>query len=339
MFIVLRTPMNRRLTGLSGARQGWTDQGRPHGGSNFGWTIEMKLPSHGRYDWSPLPKRKPYSWPNDKRLAVYFCNNIEYFAYRSGLGSDSAVIGAPQSQRNYAWRDYGNRVGIWRMFDLFDELDVPLAHNINAAILTHHPEIGQRMLERGDEFLAHGRTNSERQGDLWEEAEAQLISETTEIITEFTGKKPKGWMGPWLSQSDVTLDLLQEAGYLFQCDWPLDDQPIWMRTRNGRILNMPYPLETNDSPNIVNRHHTAAQLSRIWIDQFDEMLELTRKGPHALVCPFVLHTFILGQPFRLRQLRRVMHHILEHRDEIWITLPGEIAGYVETLPEGAVPGG
>ena len=298
----------------------------------------MKFPSHDRYDWSPLPKRKSYTWPDGKRLAVYFCNNIEYFAFGTGVGPDSAVYGAPQTQRNYAWRDYGNRIGIWRMFDLFDELDAPLAHNINAAILSHHPEIGERMLERGDEFVAHGRTNSERQGDLWEEAEVQLIAETTDIISRFSGSKPIGWMGPGLSQSRVTLDLLQEAGYVFQCDWPLDDQPIWMRTRNGRILNMPYPIETNDSPTVVNRQHTAEELSRIWIDQFDEMLEQSCKGPHALVCPFVLHTFILGQPFRLRQLRRVMQHILTQRDEIWLTRPGDIARHIEALPAGVVPG-
>jgi allantoinase len=129
---------------------------------------------------------------------------------------------------------------------------------------------------------------------------------------------------------------LQEAGYLYQCDWPLDDQPIWMRTRGGKILNMPYPVETNDSPMMLMRLHTAAELSMTWIDQFDEMFDQSRKG-QSLVCPFVLHTFILGQPFRLRQLRRAMQHILGHRDEIWLTLPGEIAAHVEKLPAGTVP--
>jgi peptidoglycan/xylan/chitin deacetylase (PgdA/CDA1 family) len=297
----------------------------------------MKLPAHDRYDWSPITKRQTYAWPGDKRLAVYFCNNIEYFAFGAGLGSDSATGAAPQTQRNYAWRDYGNRVGIWRLFDLFDELACPLAHNINAVVLDHHPEIGERMLARGDEFVAHGRSNAERQGDLWEEAEAALIRETTEAIARFTGRRPIGWMSPWLSQSRVTLDLLQEAGYLYQCDWPLDDQPVWMRTRRGRILNMPYPVETNDSPMLVFRQHTAEELARVWIDQFDEMLGQARKG-QPLVCPFVLHTFILGQPFRLRQLRRAMQHILAHRDEIWLTQPGRIAEHVATLPAGTVPG-
>ena len=298
----------------------------------------MKLPAHNRYDYVPITKRSDYTWPGGKRLAVYFCNNIEYFAFGSGLGSDSAVGNAPQSQRNYAWRDYGNRVGIWRMFDLFDELQCPLAHNLNSLVLEHHPDIGERMLLRGDEFVAHGRTNAERQGDLWEDEEARLIAETTETIAKVTGKRPAGWMSPWLSQSKVTLDLLQEAGYLYQCDWPLDDQPVWMRTRKGRILNMPYPVETNDSPMMVFRHHTAAELADIWIDQFDEMLEQSERG-QSLVCPFVLHTFILGQPFRLRQLRRTMAHILAHRDRIWLTQPGEIARHVQALPAGTVPGG
>lgn len=297
----------------------------------------MKLPAHNRYDYVPITKRKDYTWPDGKRLAVYFCNNIEYFAFGSGLGSDSATLNAPQSQRNYAWRDYGNRVGIWRMFDLFDEMDCPLVHNINSLILDHHPDIGERMLQRGDEFVAHGRTNAERQGDLYEEDEARLIAETTETIERFTGKKPVGWMSPWLSQSRATLDLLQEAGYAYQCDWPLDDQPIWMRTRGGRILNMPYPVETNDSPMMVFRQHTARELADTWIDQFDEMLEQARRG-QPLVCPFVLHTFILGQPFRLRQLRRVLEHILARRHEIWLTQPGKIATHIQALPPGIVPG-
>lgn len=297
----------------------------------------MKLPAHNRYNYVPITKRSDYTWPGGKRLAVYFCNNLEYFAFRAGEGSDSTGMSAPQTQRNYAWRDYGNRVGVWRMFDLFDELGCPLAHNLNSLILLHHPDIGERMLTRGDEFVAHGRTNSERQGTLWEEDEARLIAETTETIAKFTGKQPVGWMSPWLSQSSVTLDLLQEAGYIYECDWPLDDQPIWMRTRKGRILNMPYPVEINDSPLMINRLHTAEELSKIWIDQFDEMLEQSRKG-QSLVCPFVLHTFILGQPFRLRQLRRAMEHILRHRDEIWVTQPGQIAEHVRALPAGTVPG-
>src|SRR5215470_15185673 len=111
-------------------------------------------------------------------------------------------------RKDYTWPDYGNRIGIWRLFDLFDELACPLAHNLNSMILDHHPEIGERMMQRGDEFVAHGRSNSERQGDMWEQDEARLIAETTEAIRKFTGKMPVGWMSPWLSQTRQTLDLL-----------------------------------------------------------------------------------------------------------------------------------
>jgi allantoinase len=165
------------------------------------WRRSVKLPAHNPYDYVPINRRKDYTWPGGQRLAIYFCNNVEYFAFGTGLGSDSTGGTAPQTQRNYAWRDYGNRIGIWRIFDLFDEFACPLAHNLNSMILDHHSEIGERMMQRGDEFVAHGRSNSERQGDMWEQDEALLIAETTETIRRFTGKKPVGWMSPWLSQS------------------------------------------------------------------------------------------------------------------------------------------
>ena len=101
----------------------------------------MKLPQHGRYGHSALPQRPLYAWPNGANLALVVCNNIEHFAFRAGLGSDSAQMGAPQNQRNYAWRDYGNRAGLWYLLDLLDEFDLPCAHNVNAAVLDACPEI------------------------------------------------------------------------------------------------------------------------------------------------------------------------------------------------------
>ena len=296
----------------------------------------MKLPRHGRYDYVPIHKRPVYDWPEGKRLAVFFCNNIEFFAYRAGIGSDSTGEVSPQNQRNYAWRDYGNRVGIWSYFDLLDEFGLPGAHNVNSAVLEDCPAIVERMNARGDEYVGHGRTNSERQDVLWEEDEARLIAECTEVLTRLSGRKPTGWLGPWLAQTGVTLDLLKEAGYRYCMDWALDDQPIWMTTRSGPILSVPYPIELNDSPSLVYRRHTGRQFEEMLIDQFDEMFEQSRKYP--LVYSVALHPFIVGQPFRLRALRRAIRHIMERRDDLWITTPGEIAAYCETLPAGTVPG-
>jgi len=291
----------------------------------------MKLPTHNRYDYVPINRRKDYTWPGDKRLAIYFCNNIEYFAFGAGQGSDSTGGSAPQTQRNYAWRDYGNRVGLWYYFDLLDEFALPGAHNANSAVLEQCPEIVQRLNGRGDEYVGHGRTNSERQDVLWEEDEARLIAECTEVLTRLSGRRPEGWLGPYIAQSGVTLDLLKEAGYRYVMDWAMDDQPVWMRTRSGPILSVPYPLEINDSPAQIFRQHSGREFEEMIIDQFDEMLHQSKRRP--LVFGMSLHPFIVGQPFRLRAFRRAMDHIMRHRDELWITTPGEVAKYCMTLPE------
>src|SRR5690606_22830885 len=154
----------------------------------------------------------------------------------------------PPNHRNYCWTDYGLRVGAWRVLDLFDRMEFPAHHLVNTAAYTHAPDIFERIRERGDEIIGHGRTNSERPGLLWEEDEARLIKEVTDTITQHEGKSPRGWMAPWMSQSYVTPDLLKEAGYRYMMDWPMDDQPVWLRTRSGPILSVPYPLEINDAP-------------------------------------------------------------------------------------------
>lgn len=296
----------------------------------------MDLPRHDRYDYSALPSRPVYDWPGGKRLAVCICNNIEHFAFLSGLGSDGTQIGAPQSTRNYAWRDYGNRVGQWYLFDLLDEFGVPAAHNVNTAVLDACPEIVARIKARGDEVVGHGRSNAERQDGLPEAEEARLISESVQGVVKHFGAPPSGWLGPYLAQSSVTLDLLKEAGFDYVMDWPADDQPFWMRTRAGPILSVPYSIEINDSPAIVFRQHSAREFEEMMIDQFDEMLTQSARRP--LVYTAVLHSFVIGQPFRLRALRRALAHILSHRDRLWITTPGEIARYCKGLPAGVVPG-
>jgi allantoinase len=145
---------------------------------------------------SPLPDRPDFSWPGGKRLAVCINNNIEVFSFLSGLGSDSASVTAPQTTRNYAWRDYGNRVGQWYVFDLLEEYGLPASHNVNSILITECPQITARIKERGDEFIGHGRTNAERQDALNEGKEKQLIDDATETLKRYTGRQPDGWMGP-----------------------------------------------------------------------------------------------------------------------------------------------
>jgi peptidoglycan/xylan/chitin deacetylase (PgdA/CDA1 family) len=295
----------------------------------------MKLPHHNRYDYVPIHKRPTYEWPNGTRLAFSLCNNIEHFGFRAGLGSDPTVLNAPQSHRNYAWREYGNRVGIWSYFDLLDEHGLPASHNINSAVFDAFPDIVDRINQRGDEYIGHGRTNGERQDGLWEEDEARLIAECTGEIFRVSGKRPACWMGPYLAHSATTLDLLKEAGYSAIMDWPADDQPFWMRTRAGPILSVPYPLEINDACSQISRQDTGRDFADMVIDQFDEMLRRSEKYP--LVFSIALHPFIVGQPFRMAAFRRALDHIMRHRDRLWLAVPGTIAAYCAQLPQGTLP--
>jgi peptidoglycan/xylan/chitin deacetylase (PgdA/CDA1 family) len=298
----------------------------------------MQLPVHGRYDFSAITRRPSYAWPDGKQLAVHVALNIEHFAFGEGPGHVVAAEGPPPDHRNYCWRDYGNRVGVWRLLELLDELALPGNHLMNTAVMDSFPEILEPILARGDEVIGHGRTNSERPGQLWEEDERCLIAEVAETVARHTGKRPRGWMAPWMSQSRVTPDLLKEGGYDFLMDWPCDDQPIWLRTRSGPLLSVPYPLEINDSPQILVRHHTASDFARMIVDQFEEMLCQSERQP--LVCGIALHTMIFGQPYRLRVLREALRHIVNHpqRDRVWFTRPGAIADHIRSLPPGTVPG-
>lgn len=294
------------------------------------------LETHGRYDYSNITKRPDYSWPEGKRLAVYVALNIEVFRFGAGKGAAIAPPDQAQSHSIYSWRDYGNRVGIWRLLELLDELDIPAEAQINTAIYDHCPDIPEALRLRGDEILGHGLSNSDEQGSLSEADEAALIKSVTETITQHEGTTPIGWMSPWLSNSAVTADLLQEAGYRYFMDWTCDDQPIWIKTRGGRILSIPYPVECNDNRGIVWYRYTSEEFTEMLLDNFDEMLEQSERQP--LVCPISLHPFVVGRPYRIRQLRRFFQHINHFRDRIWLTRPRDICAHIENLPDGIVPG-
>jgi allantoinase len=297
----------------------------------------MRLPYHNRYSYSAIKSRPTYNWPEGKKLALYIGINIEHFAFGTGLGHSVSAELPPPDPRTFAWRDYGNRVGVWRIFDLLDQLGLPAAHLVNTTIFDYAPEILSSIKARGDEIIGHGRTNAERQGQLWEEDEARLIAYVRDQIERHSGQRARGWMGPWMSQSHVTPDLLKEAGFEFLMDWPADDQPLWMKTRSGPIMSVPYPLEINDSPQLLVRRHTAVQFEEMIIEQFEEMLDQSEQQP--LVCGIALHTMVVGQPYRLRSLRRALQHIVNHpnRDKVWFTRPGEIYDHCAALPAGTMP--
>jgi peptidoglycan/xylan/chitin deacetylase (PgdA/CDA1 family) len=290
------------------------------------------LRSHERFDYRPITRRTPYAWPNKAGLAVYLGFNIEHFAFGEGLGATLAAPAPQPDVLHYSWREYGNRVGVWRCLELFDQLALPAGAIINTALFDHCPEVIDACIARGDELIAHGHSNAERQGEWPESRERALLEHCHDRIAVRWGKAPAGWLSPWIAESHATPDLLAEAGYAYTLNWCHDDQPTRLRTRSGRVLwSVPYPQELNDIPMIVFRQLDGAAFAQMIVDQFDEMLQQARKQP--LVMGIALHPYLVGQPYRLRHLRRALEHIARARDagSVWFTPPGTIHAHVAAL--------
>jgi peptidoglycan/xylan/chitin deacetylase (PgdA/CDA1 family) len=292
-----------------------------------------KLPDHGRHSYSAITQRPDYSWPGGRRLAVYLGLNLEHFAFGEGLGAALGPTSPAPDVLNHSWREYGNRVGAWRMLELFEALKMPAGVILNTAVYDHAPELVAAFAKRGDEMIGHGHSNSARQGTLTEADERALLASCRERIAREWGRAPRGWLSPWISESAVTPDLLAETGYRYTLNWCHDDQPTRHSTRGGSIWSLPYPQELNDIPMIIHRQMDGSDFADMMVDQFDEMR--AQSQAQALVMGVALHAYIVGQPHRLKHLRRALRHIVA-TEHVWITTPGAILDHVESLPQGIV---
>lgn len=289
------------------------------------------LAHHGLFPYQAIHQRQDYCWPNGARLAVYLGFNLEHFAFGEGLGAQLGPASPHPDVLNYAWREYGNRVGAWRCLELFDALGLPAACLLNTALYDHCPELVAACVARGDELVGHGHSNAERQSDMPEAKERALLRDCAARIRAASGGPPAGWLSPWISESPFTPHLLAETGYRYTLNWCHDDQPVRMRTHHGPLWSVPYPQELNDIPMIVARQMDAKDFAQMIIDNFDEMLEQSERQP--LVMGIALHPYIVGQPYRLRHLRRALQHIARTRDagRIWFTTPGAVCTHVDSL--------
>ena len=288
------------------------------------------LQDHRRYRYAAITRRPGYSWPVGRRLAVYLGFNIEHFDFGAGLGAALGPKSPEPDVLNYAWRDYGNRVGVWRCLDLFEELKYPVGVLVNTSLYDYAPEVIEAFVKRGDELIAHGHTNSERQGDMPEGEEKRLLEYCRERIALCSGRAPGGWLSPWISESAVTPDLLAETGYRYTLNWCHDDQPVRFATRSGKPLwSIPYPQELNDIPMIVARQMDGRDFADMIVDNFDEVLQQSAAQP--LVMGIALHPYIVGQPYRLRHLRRALAHIAAQGERVWLTTPGAICDWVDAI--------
>lgn len=298
----------------------------------------MILRGHGRYAFSGIAGRQAGAWPGGARLAVYVALNLEQYAFGEGLVEDLVPpLGQPDVM-NYAWRDWGNRVGAWRLLAMFREVGITPSLLVNTSLYAGAPGLIEAFRALGAPVVAHGRTNAEAQAGLPEAEEAALIRDARNAIARHEGRAPAGWLGPWISETERTPDLLHEAGFGYVLDWCMDDQPVWLRTRGGRVLAVPYPQELNDANAVVLRRVSGQDFAGMIVDAFDEMLE--HGGAQPLVLGVALHAHVSGQPFRLRHLRRALQHIAAHQDQVWITDTDRIAAAWPGMDwDGAGPGG
>lgn len=291
-----------------------------------------------RYNFSSIQNRPKYEWPNGAKLAIYFALNVEAFEFGLNPGSDFTSMPKAPFHRGYAYRDYGNRIGIWRLLNLFNDFQYPCSILLNASVYDFCPEILEPWRNRGDEIVGHGRTNSERQAEMDFATEKKMFEEVNERYLINEGKTPKGWLGPFISQSKNTPELLKEFGYSYMMDWWFDDQPQWFRTDLGKILAIPYPsMELNDIPAFINRGIDDDAFTRMMIDTFDEMFEESIRFGWSQINCISLHTFLMGQPHRIRQLRRFFKHLEKYKNDIWICHPGQISDYIYSLPNETFP--
>jgi peptidoglycan/xylan/chitin deacetylase (PgdA/CDA1 family) len=278
------------------------------------------------YDYSPLPARPRLTWPEGKRVAFYVGLNIEYFV--PGKPSTSIwPLDLDPDPLNHGWREYGARVGVWRTIDILDRYGVRASALLNSDVVRHHPQILKAGVERDWAWLGHGRTNSELHTGYEPDDERRVLAEITETIEGATGRSPRGWMGPALTETHNTPQLLSELGYQYVLDWTNDDQPY--RLDVPGMLSVPYTVELNDL-GLFLRGLTGPDFLQMVKDQYDVLRD--ESADTGRVMALALHPFVIGQAFRAKYLDLALQYVTSQPD-VWVTTSDEIAThYAEASP-------
>ena len=273
---------------------------------------------HERISYSAIPDRPKLSLPQGARLAVWVIINVEEWNPRETL--PRTVLSPPAGGSpipdipNWAWHEYGNRVGFWRMLDVLDHFQIRAVLAINGSAIGTYEPIARAARERSWEFIGHGFGQKNQQAVPDERAN---IAKTSAAIRDFTGRAPRGWLGPGLTETWETPDILAEEGYEYICDWVLDDQPVLLRTRGRTLVSVPYTQENNDVAMIAVQHHSAREYRDRAIDQFDQLYADAKDS--ARVMAVVGHPYLMGVPHRLRYFREALEHIKSHKDVVFWT--------------------
>jgi peptidoglycan/xylan/chitin deacetylase (PgdA/CDA1 family) len=272
-----------------------------------------------RIDYVPIHQRPPLPLPGGAKVVVWPCVNVENWVIDQPMprtvvnppgGVDKSVPDIP----NWAWHEYGQRVAFWRLKKIFDEFGVAATLVLNGSVCDAYPQIVDASLESGWDLAGHG----------WIQRALPAVPDQHEMIhrvfkrlEEYSGKPPKGWLGPALAETHDTVDWLHEAGFEYVADWVLDDQPVDLRTKHGTLVGLPYTQELNDLAMLLIQGHRAAEYADRAIDEFDQLIEDAADGSSRVMC-FSLHPYIMGVPHRAKQIRRILEHVCGRADtHVW----------------------
>jgi allantoinase len=281
-----------------------------------------------RVAYSPIVARPVLRWPGGARIALWIAPNIEIYEYLPLEGQARRPwprrVPHPDVMQ-YSHRDYGNRVGFWRMVDALDELDVRCTASLNMGVLEQYPEIGEAIRSRGWAVMSHGIYNTRYLYDMSTIEEQDFYKQVAEILLRHTGLHLRGMLGPAASATVRTPDLMAEAGLVYHTDWVHDDQPVPIRVRSGRLISIPYSFELNDGALFrPGRGFDGDYFTDACKAQFDRLYAEAEISGRVMCIS--LHPFLIGQPHMIRHLREILHYILAH-DRVWQTTADEIATY------------
>ena len=272
---------------------------------------------HGRFEYSPIARRPVLKMPNEARVAVWITPNVEHYHWnKPAIALTQMTTSLKPDVLNYAWRDYGARVGIWRVMEILEKHGFTATAALNAEVCEQYPDIIKEGNRLGWEWMAHGPNNSMIFTGMPEEAERPIIAGVLETIAKQTGKKSRGWLGPVVTETDNTLDILAEAGVDYVADWCNDELPYPIKTKKGSLYAIPYTLEIGDIPVFLERGGSGEDFYEMVVDQFDQLYE--EGGTRPRVLSIAIHPFLIGHPFRARHLARALDHIRKH-EAVWLT--------------------
>ncbi len=276
-----------------------------------------------RFSYSPIVTRPRIVWPGGARVALWVVPNVEHYEYQPReVGARDPWPRMPHPDvLGYGGKDYGNRVGLWRMFEVMDRLGLTCTASLSISVYEHYPEIMEAIEGRGWDVMCHGIYNTRYLWDLPEDEERAVIADCVETYRRLTGKPLAGWFSPAVSCTVNTPDLVAEAGFTYYCDFYHDDQPTPVRVRRGQLVSVPYTMDLNDAFTYT-RYEEGEEFAQMVIDHFDTVY---REGAeHGRVMSIALHPYMMGRPHRIKHLERALDYILSH-DGVWAATGAEIA--------------